>query len=305
MQLPRFEDLAASADATLDLLALALAAAFRPVEAARALATLDGLGAEVVRVLDGSAHTPRAAALGLSHVLGTVHGFTGDTEQDDRPENSMLDRVLERQRGLPILLSVVYVEAARRADVPLAGLSLGCPAITWSPISVGSSRCCSIRSAGVRKSLAMRPRRSCVHGPRHETAMRMLNNLVPAFRRRGDLTRALRAAEMRLAVPADTDEHDRGACRSSVPRFAPDSTERARRFRRGLSHKSHDARPEIGDVHDLVISASEHLSRQISRSETGVRIAAGTYATAPSKGETFESPPLRVSVVGPTALALA
>ena len=39
--------------------------------------------------------------------------------------------------------------------------------------------------------------------------MRMLNNLVPAFRRRGDLTRALRAAEMRLALPGDTDEHDR------------------------------------------------------------------------------------------------
>src|SRR4051812_38996874 len=60
MQLPRFEDLAASADATLDLLALALAAAFGRVDAARALATLDGLGAEVARVLDSSARTPRA-----------------------------------------------------------------------------------------------------------------------------------------------------------------------------------------------------------------------------------------------------
>src|SRR3954465_12743103 len=118
MQLPRFEDLAASADATLDLLALALAAAFGRVEVAHALATLDGLGAEVARALEGSARTPRAEALALSHVLGAVHGFTGDTEQYDRPENSMLDRVLERQRGLPILLSVVYVEAARRAEVP-------------------------------------------------------------------------------------------------------------------------------------------------------------------------------------------
>ena len=60
MQLPRFEDLAASPDATLDLLALALAAAFRPADAARALATLDRLGAEVARVLEGSARTPRA-----------------------------------------------------------------------------------------------------------------------------------------------------------------------------------------------------------------------------------------------------
>ena len=36
----------------------------------------------------------------------------------------MLDRVLERRRGLPILLSAVYVEVARRADVPLAGVGL-------------------------------------------------------------------------------------------------------------------------------------------------------------------------------------
>src|SRR4051812_14711735 len=72
MQLPRFEDLAASADATLDMLALALAAALRPVDAARALATLDDLGEEVARVVAGSARTPEAEALAVSHVLGTV-----------------------------------------------------------------------------------------------------------------------------------------------------------------------------------------------------------------------------------------
>jgi regulator of sirC expression with transglutaminase-like and TPR domain len=207
MPLPRFEDLAASADATLDLLALALAAEFRPVDAARALATLDDLGAEVARVLSGSTRTPRAEALALAHVLGTVHGFIGDSDQYDRPENSMLDRVLERQRGLPILLSVVYVEAARRADVPLAGVGLpghyvvghfgGVEPLLLDPFRGG------IEITGEAPSAFVRP-----WSP-HETAMRMLNNLVPAFRRRGDLTRALHAAELRLALPATTDEHDR------------------------------------------------------------------------------------------------
>jgi regulator of sirC expression with transglutaminase-like and TPR domain len=37
----------------------------------------------------------------------------------------------------------------------------------------------------------------------HETALRMLTNLVHSYRRRGDLTHALRAAEMRLALPSD------------------------------------------------------------------------------------------------------
>jgi regulator of sirC expression with transglutaminase-like and TPR domain len=208
MQLPRFEDLAASPDAPLDLLALALAAAFGAVEAGRALATLDSLGAQIARTLDdGSARTPRAEALAVSHVLGAVHGFSGDTEQYDRPENSMLDRVLERRRGLPILLSAVYVEAARRADVPLAGVGLpghyvvahfgGAEPLLLDPFNGG------VEVTGDAPAALVRP-----WSP-HETAMRMLNNLVPAFQRRGDLTRALRAAELRLALPAGADERDR------------------------------------------------------------------------------------------------
>ena len=207
MQLPRFEELAASPDATLDLLALALAAAFRPVDAARALATLDGLGEEVAGVLRGSAATHEAEALALSHVLGTLHRFAGDTEQYDRPENSMLDRVLERRRGLPILLSVVYVEVARRAGVPLAGVGLpghyvvghfGAPEpLLLDPFRGGVQITPDVPAALLRSWTP------------HETAMRMLNNLVPAFRRRGDLAGALRAAELRLTLPAGAGERDR------------------------------------------------------------------------------------------------
>ncbi|MDA0137646.1 transglutaminase-like domain-containing protein [Solirubrobacter deserti] len=206
MELPRFEDLAASTDATLDLLALSIAAALKPVDATRALATLDALGAEVGRTLSASERTPRAEAQALTHVLGSLHGFAGDTEEYDRPENSLLDRVLERRRGLPILLSTVYVEVARRAEVPLAGVGLpghyvvahfgGEPPQVLDPFNGGSA----ITDAPAALVRPWSP---------HETAMRMLNNLVPAFRRRGDLTRALRAAEMRLALPAEAGERDR------------------------------------------------------------------------------------------------
>jgi hypothetical protein len=37
----------------------------------------------------------------------------------------------------------------------------------------------------------------------HETAMRMLNNLVGSFQRRGDIGAAIRAGEMRVALPAE------------------------------------------------------------------------------------------------------
>ena len=207
MQLPSFEELAASPDATPDLLALALAAAFRAIDAAQALAALDELGEEVAGVVRDSAATREAEASALAHVLGTVHGFAGDTEQYDRPENSMLDQVLERRRGMPILLSVVYVEVARRADVPLAGVGLpghyvvgffGPPEpLLLDPFGGGVRITADVPAALVRPWTP------------HETAMRILNNLVAAFQRRGDLAGALRAAELRLALPADTSERDR------------------------------------------------------------------------------------------------
>jgi regulator of sirC expression with transglutaminase-like and TPR domain len=207
MRLPEFEDLAASPDVTLDLLALALADAFHPVDAARALATLDALGGEVSRVVRGSDGAAEAEALALSHVLAGLHGFAGDTQQYDRPENSMLDRVLERRRGLPILLSAVYVEVARRAGVPLAGVGLpghyvvghfgGSEPLLLNPFGGGVRITPEVPAALVRPWTP------------HETAMRMLNNLVPAFQRRGDLARALRAAELRLALPADARDRER------------------------------------------------------------------------------------------------
>jgi len=40
------------------------------------------------------------------------------------PDNSMLDLVPDRRKGLPILLSAVYVEVARRAGVELSGVGL-------------------------------------------------------------------------------------------------------------------------------------------------------------------------------------
>src|SRR3954470_4236392 len=220
MQLPRFEDLAASPDATLDLLALALAAAFRPVDAARALATLDGLGEEVADVLR-SAGTREAEALVLSAVLGTRHGFRGDSEHYDRPENSMLDRVLERRRGLPILLSIVYVEVARRAACPWLGS--GCPATTSSGTSARPSRCCWTRSAAACGSSLRCPRRSCARGLR---TRRRCECSTTSSRRSG----AAAISPARCAPPTcgwrcRPARTSATTCARSSPAFVPTSTE--------------------------------------------------------------------------------
>ena len=51
-------------------------------------------------------------------------GFRGDTLEYDHPDNSFLDVVLRRRRGLPIALSLITVEAASRAGLRAWGLAL-------------------------------------------------------------------------------------------------------------------------------------------------------------------------------------
>mmetsp|Transcript_83798 Transcript_83798/g.194958 ORF Transcript_83798/g.194958 Transcript_83798/m.194958 type:complete len:502 (-) Transcript_83798:102-1607(-) len=54
----------------------------------------------------------------VNSVLFDEWGFSGNTEQYYDPRNSFLHCVLERKRGIPISLSIVWVAVARRVDVP-------------------------------------------------------------------------------------------------------------------------------------------------------------------------------------------
>ena len=58
----------------------------------------------------------------INHRLFHELGFEGDRDNYDAPENSFLDRVLDRRKGLPILLSVLYIEVARRAGIAVSGI---------------------------------------------------------------------------------------------------------------------------------------------------------------------------------------
>ncbi|MES4889777.1 transglutaminase-like domain-containing protein [Streptomyces sp. NPDC096012] len=67
---------------------------------------------------------PRAWAEAVRRLLGARHGFHGVPADYQRLESSLLHEVLRRRRGLPILLSVVWMEVARRAGAPVYGVAL-------------------------------------------------------------------------------------------------------------------------------------------------------------------------------------
>jgi regulator of sirC expression with transglutaminase-like and TPR domain len=84
-------------------------------------------GSSGVDIESALAHVEGLAA--IAREAGVVpalrdQGFRGDADDYDDPRNSFLDQVLERRRGLPILLATLALGVARRVGAPLVGVGL-------------------------------------------------------------------------------------------------------------------------------------------------------------------------------------
>lgn len=107
----------------LDCAALHLARDIYPdIDIPRYLAQLDSLADEVAERRAGLSATLRYQA--LREVLVGRYGFTGNQDDYYDPQNSYLNRVLDRHVGIPIALSVLWIEIGRRLKWPVAGVAL-------------------------------------------------------------------------------------------------------------------------------------------------------------------------------------
>ena len=92
------------------------------------LAMLDAMGEAARRHIErhsectGSS-APTACVQALNTYLFDELGFTGNRKQYEDPRNSCLNVVLERRTGIPITMSVVYMEVARRAGLRIDGVN--------------------------------------------------------------------------------------------------------------------------------------------------------------------------------------
>jgi regulator of sirC expression with transglutaminase-like and TPR domain len=60
----------------------------------------------------------------MNRILVEEEGFTGNRENYYDPDNSCLNRVLDRRTGIPVSLSLVYIEMGRRAGLSMHGIVL-------------------------------------------------------------------------------------------------------------------------------------------------------------------------------------
>ncbi len=167
----------------------------------------------------------------LNHHMFTVHGFQGDSDEYDNPHNSMLSQVIERKRGLPILLSLIYMELGRRVGVPICGVGFPThfvvtpmdaePRFYVDPFHQGEVMRRGQMHRWFDRIVAkhqgpLTPFDRWVHPVNHRIMLvRMNNNLKSSFMRRGDLEGALRAVErLLILVPEALDaRRDRGLLR--------------------------------------------------------------------------------------------
>jgi hypothetical protein len=84
----------------------------------------------------------------MNQHLFAVEGFRGNREDYYDPRNSFLNEVLDRRTGIPITLSVIYMEVGKRLGLELQGV--GMPGISSSSAVIATSRSLLIRSTSVK-----------------------------------------------------------------------------------------------------------------------------------------------------------
>jgi regulator of sirC expression with transglutaminase-like and TPR domain len=194
------------------------------LDVARGLEGLRLISAEGARrVFDLS--NPFARLDGISTYLFAELGFRGNEDEYNDPRNSYINEVLDRRLGIPITLSIIYMETARAAGFEARGVGLpghfvvrldhAGRTILVDPYHEGGviteEDCLDLvkRTTG-RPSLF---RRELLRGADERgTLARMLLNLKHIYLKREDYGRALSMVERLLLIaPNDSSEiRDRG-----------------------------------------------------------------------------------------------
>lgn len=190
------------------------------------LGLLDSL-ATVAATRMGNERDPFGSVNALSEYLFDEVGFRGNEEDYYDPRNSYLNQVLKRRLGIPITLSLVYIETGTRLGIPLVGV--GIPGhflvrhrdvedLIVDPFHAGillSQRECADRlRQSVGEGTAWDKSYLAPIGNREYIA-RMVRNLKGCFLRLHDYPQALRMFEWLLHMdpPAPVDQRERGVVR--------------------------------------------------------------------------------------------
>jgi regulator of sirC expression with transglutaminase-like and TPR domain len=161
----------------------------------------------------------------MNKLLFEKEQFRGNEEEYDDPRNSYLNDVLDRKLGIPISLSLIYIEVARRRDLPVTGVSFpGNFLVKYradrnefliDPYRRGRilarHDCKELLKSQFGDEAELKPEYFAAPTKKQILA-RMLNNLKGSYVRRHDFTRVLTLIQLALLVEPESSQqlHDRG-----------------------------------------------------------------------------------------------
>jgi len=181
------------------------------------LKTLDQLAAAIASRLgaepDGAEFVQVA-----NHYLFEELSFHGNESEYYDPRNSCLDSVLDRRTGIPITLSVIYIEVARRLAQPVFGIGLpghfivqyndGKYSTFADPFHAGkllSEEDCRLLAREVGVDIAAEPSTLQPVSNRY-ILVRMLNNLRSSYFRSKNYAKAIQTLDLLVdAFPSNAE----------------------------------------------------------------------------------------------------
>jgi regulator of sirC expression with transglutaminase-like and TPR domain len=122
----RFQEIAGRPDSLLDLVEGSLVIALEEspsVDVDRYLGEVHTWSEAVRARLEGSRDVERIVAT-INRLLFDEEGFHGENDDYYDPRSALLSEALERHAGLPITLSILYLELSRRVGIEAAGVAL-------------------------------------------------------------------------------------------------------------------------------------------------------------------------------------
>lgn len=96
--------------------------AYPALDPAPYLQQLQDLGAQARERVDAAGDDHHARIAAINDVLFERARFGPNRDQYLDPRNSFLNEVIDRRLGIPITLSIIYLDVARAAGVPLEGI---------------------------------------------------------------------------------------------------------------------------------------------------------------------------------------
>jgi len=204
-----------------DLLVASLVAVefeYPGLDVSRYVARVDAF-AEMVRSAAGAGDEAASDGqlVALDRTFFGELGFRGNQDDYYDPKNSFINEVIDRRTGIPISLSVLYIELGRRLGLDLAGLSFpghflvryqaGDELVFIDPFHQGARLDVEALEDRLRRVVGPGAELAEEHlepASKHHMLTRMLTNLAAIYRRAGDVYRGIAVLErMMILDPAN------------------------------------------------------------------------------------------------------